>query len=57
MDRTSRQSKNYNIGVVLVENLWGDTQRGKQLYHIYMHNRRRSDLEGPRQGTFKRLIL
>ena len=56
MDRKARHAKNYHVGVRLVENLWGNTQQGRERYSLYMRDRnKRSQLEGPRQATFKRL--
>ncbi len=55
MDRKARHAKNDHVGVRLVENLWGNTQRGKEWYAFYMNGRKRSQLEGPRQATFKKL--
>lgn len=55
IDRKARHSNNYDVGVRLVENLWGNTQRGEDSYDYYMNGRKRSELAGPRQATFKRL--
>jgi len=53
--RSARNKNNYHVGIRIVENLWGNTQRGKQYYRHIMNGRKRSDLDGPRQSTFKRL--